>query len=100
MIANIKNTELYFKYSESKSDLKTTKKSVFKIDINEIQNQHINARVKKYKNKDASTWISAIYGRQNALQESLCEGVWRNQLFLQDREESGTGSYRELCTHT
>jgi hypothetical protein len=53
-----------------------------------------------YSNKYASTWISAIYGRQNALQESLCECAWMNQLFLQDREESGTGSYRQLCTAT
>jgi hypothetical protein len=49
---------------------------------------------KQYNNKYASTWISAIYGGQNALQESLCEGVWMNQLLLQDCEESGTGRYR------
>ena len=75
------------------------KKSLFKFQINTVQNQHTNVRMKNY-NKYASTWISAIYGGQNALQESLCEGVWMNQLFLQDREQSGTGCCRELCTCT
>jgi Tfp pilus assembly protein PilE len=85
---NKKNTELYFKYSKSKYELKKTMKNVtFQLDITKVPNQQHN-------NECVSTCISAIYGGQNALQERLCERVRMDRLLLQDREESGTACDR------